>query len=127
MDGVRAAGSSRSLNTIRTGGHTLNRLDFFPLGSPGGNSVALRAAGLWVLVRVVAAVFTRLAGGSAVERSVMTSILVISIAGFLAALDARNHHEHLFLANLGTSRVAFVLMCVVPPLVGEIVLAMVSP
>src|SRR5688572_21288367 len=99
------------------------RLDRIPLGSPGEVSVAIRASGLWLLVRVVAGVFTNLAGLGFVAISPLTSILVVAIAGFLAHLDARTHHDQLFLANLGTSPLVFVLLCVIPPLAGEIVLA----
>ena len=95
----------------------------FPSGSPGEISFALRAAGLWVLVRFVAGFFTLLAGGSLAEVSVRMSILVVAITGIVAAIDARNHHEPLFLANLGTSPFVLGLLCVLPPLVGEIALS----
>lgn len=113
------------LSESESGIRAVSSLDRFPLGPPGEGSVALRAAGLWMLVRIVAAVFTSGAGGSVVALSAMTSIMIVAMAGFLAAMDARNHNEHLFIANLGTSRVAFGALCVVPPLVGEILLAVV--
>ena len=99
----------------------------FPVGRAGEASVAIRAAGLWFAVRVFAAVFVTPDIGERVLISVPMSVLVIAVTAFFAVLDARRHHEHLFLANLGRSDVAFYLLCAVPPLLGEIALALVMP
>jgi hypothetical protein len=100
-------------------------LERFPVGRAGEPSVAIRAAGLWFAVRVFAAMFINPMGGSRVLISVPMSVLVIALAAILAVIDARKHHEHLFIANLGRSNVAFALFCVLPPLLGEIALALV--
>jgi hypothetical protein len=87
------------------------------------SSVAGRALVLWFLVRVAAGMFSALAGADPVSLTIKASMIVIAVAGFLAALDARKHNEHVLLANLGTSNVVFVLLCFVPPLIGEVVVA----
>jgi hypothetical protein len=87
------------------------------------SSVAARALRLWFIVRVAAGMFSVLAGGDAVSLTIKASFIIIAVSGYLAALDARKHNEDLFLANLGTSNVVFVLLCSVPPLIGEIAVA----
>lgn len=87
------------------------------------SSVAGRAMLLWLIVRVAAGIFSALAGGDPVSVTIKASIIVIAVSGFLATLDARKHNEDLFLANLGTSNIVFVLLCWVPPLIGESMVA----
>lgn len=103
-----------------------SRLATLPLGSPAESSVAVRAIGIWVLVRVVAGYFSRLLGGDLLYTSLPTALLIIAIVGLVTANDARRHNEHLFLANLGTSGLVFALLCAVPPLICEIALAVVT-
>lgn len=86
-------------------------------------SVAGRATMLWLMARIAAGVFSVLAGGDALSLTFKASIIIIAVSGFLAALDARKHNEDLLLANLGTSHAVFILLCSVPPLVGELVIA----
>jgi hypothetical protein len=78
--------------------------------------VVRRAMVLWLLVRLMAAVAAAFAnqGGMAirnpVDLTIEASVIVVLAVIALSAIDARRQNIDLFLANLGTSRMATVLL-----------------
>ena len=87
----------------------------------------LRAAVLWVSVRVVLGVAVWLRGGMSAPFSLRVSLpaacwVVLIIAG-LNLLESRRRNEDLLLANLGTPAWALFLLSGLPPALAELLVA----
>ncbi|HYC31878.1 MAG TPA: hypothetical protein VEB59_06275 [Gemmatimonadales bacterium] len=80
-----------------------------------------RAMYLWLGTRLLVA----LAGGGGVAGRGLASLppgatgFVVLLAAFLALLEARRRNEHLLLANFGVPEAGLAGLSVLPPLIGE--------
>jgi hypothetical protein len=86
-----------------------------------------RALYLWVGVRLLTAL-----AGSGIGRSGLLPLspgataLVILIVGFLGILEMRRRNEHLLLANFGVSQALLTVLCVLPPVVAEVLVGLIA-
>ncbi len=74
----------------------------------------IRAYVVWLALRAVMLV----AGGLAVN--LYASVLAIGVTVGLVTLEGRRRNEHLFLANLGVSLPALLILAALPPTVMEL-------
>jgi hypothetical protein len=86
-----------------------------------------RALYLWVGVRLL----TGLAG-SGISRSGLlplpprATVLLVLIVGLLGILEMRRRNEHLLLANFGVSQALLAVLCLLPPLIAETLVALIT-
>ncbi len=91
-------------------------------------AVLRRALYLWIGARLLVA----LAGGGGVAGSTLVPLapratgLVVLLAGFLGLLEMRRRNEHLLLANFGVPEAALAGLAVLPGLLAETVVWLVT-
>ncbi len=74
-----------------------------------------RAFVVWLALRIVS-----LAAGVGLVVDLYASVLIIVVTVALVTLDGRRRNEHLFLANLGVSLTALLILAGLPPAVMEL-------
>jgi hypothetical protein len=90
------------------------------LGSIEGR-IARRTLYLWLLTRLVVALFMLLLGQPPLKLSPISSAIVIGTVYVLAYSTVRASNEDLMLRNLGTSPLVIASLCFGPPLMVELV------
>jgi hypothetical protein len=64
-------------------------------------ALGLRAAGIWIGVRTMVALFGSLAGITLLPSALRDVIVIVLVVAALAAIELRRRRELLFFANLG--------------------------
>jgi hypothetical protein len=87
-----------------------------------------RALYLWIGVRLLVVLG---GGGGAAEHGLLpltpqTTTLVVLLVGFLGLLEARRRNEHVLLANFGVPQAGIAGLSVVPAIVAETVVWLVT-
>lgn len=76
----------------------------------------IRAYVVWLALRIVMLA----PPGAGLGANLYASILAIAVTVALVTLDGRRRNEHLFLANLGVSLPALLILAALPPTVMEL-------
>lgn len=88
------------------------------------NAMLRRAAGLWLLVRIAVAPFLAAAEQHPIYVASEAALFIIGCTAALCWIVARRRFEDLLLGNMGTAPWSVVALCVAPPLVLELVVAL---
>ena len=73
-------------------------------------ALGLRAAGIWVGVRTMVALFGSLAGIPPLPSALRDVVVIVLVVAALAAIELRRRRELLFFANLGIAPAALVAL-----------------
>lgn len=82
---------------------------------------------LWVLVRITFAVFGSQLTGTADGSSLVMVLGIIVLTAALGLIEVRRRREHVLLANLGVGQAALAAVMLIPPVVFEVLMALVTP
>jgi hypothetical protein len=73
-------------------------------------ALGLRAAGIWIGVRTMVALFGSLAGITLLPSALRDVIVILLVVAALAAIELRRRRELLFFANLGIAPATLVVL-----------------
>jgi hypothetical protein len=85
-----------------------------------------RSGGLWLLIRLVIALFAWIAGEHPLFLSPAAAVFVALVTVSLSWLATRGRFEDLMLSNLGTPPWVIAVLVSMPPLVCEVIVACVG-
>lgn len=102
---------------------------------PFTGALLVRAAALWMLVRVVFALGAAGLNQSlshpelsdATDLALVTVVGIIVLTATLGLIDVRRRREHVLLANLGVGQAALGTLMLVPPVLLEVLMALATP
>jgi hypothetical protein len=88
--------------------------------------IIVRALGIWIGVRLTAAVGAAFAFGATglamFRQSLPGAVLMVAVSGTLSVIDLRRRREEVMLANLEVGTSTYLLVGLVPMLIAEFVL-----
>lgn len=94
---------------------------------PFAGALILRAATLWVLLRLSFALLDYRLAYRLTWPSLVTVFGIIVLTAVLGLIDVRRRREHILLANLGVGQAALTALMLIPPVVFEVLMALITP
>jgi hypothetical protein len=86
-----------------------------------------RSCSIWLLVRLVIALFALITGEHPLLLAPAAAVIVVLVTISLSWLTTRGRFEDLILANLGTPPWLIAVLLSIPPLACEVILGQVGP